>query len=192
MPLAFALILWSVFAVLIGLSVWSSLRRRDVVGTYRHAAQAFVAPPGHLFFRQVVHGRFGKQVFENFVVSVAVSERVDFKLQSKAPPAMRAESLSGYSDVLSARLLSGALKFRRRGTAAAWGRAELEKVAVALSGVPNTRGGALEARNGRLVLSWRRGLATHELQKQLKDPVAEALLPAQQKLERLAESLSLK
>lgn len=178
--------------MLITLSVWGSLQRRDIVGTYRDVAQAFRAPPGHLFFRQVAHGRFGKQVFENFVVSVAVSEPVDFKLKSKAPPAMRAESLRGYSDALSARLLSGSLKFQREGTAASWGRAELEKVAVALSEIPNTRGGTLEARNGRLVLSWRTGLAPHEQRNQLKDPVANVLLPAQQQLERLADSLSLK
>lgn len=192
MPLEFALLFWSAFAALLCAWLWSTLRRREVVGTLRNAAEAFSAPPGHLFFRHVVHYRLlGRRVIENYVVSVAISEKTDFLLKTCTPPAVRPETLKGYSDELATRLLSNFIQVRRRGTSIGWARPELETIAVALSTIRGSKGGVLEARGGRLVLTWKRGLAANDLRQQVKDPLVEALRPARQQLEQLAADLML-
>lgn len=188
-PLQYSLLFWFFVAWLLGALCWSAFRKRGFVGTYASAAQAFYAPPGWLFFKRVAQGRFGTHVVEYFVVSVAVAKCVDFKIVSKVPSGVRLEKLRSYSDTMAISVLEGALKFQRRGTSLTWTRKELEILAVALSTIPFSKGGTLEARNGRMVLSWRRGLGHHELSKQLKDPTAEVLNPTQRQLAELATQL---
>lgn len=150
-------------ALLFGVAAWVDVsgaihlyRRRKDLGTLTRRESAFSQPPGYLVH---VHSSVGtpRLVEEDFLVSVAAPQGMDFEVRVRLPVGVRLGALAGYSPRLSQSVTNRYFSFRRHPRGLPWARATREQVAAELSGLGPLYGSAtLEAKNGRLVYAWTR------------------------------------